>query len=147
MKDQQGHEGNSGTNLAQKLTSILEDGHVIVRPTRDGLGNSISDKTVLSQLSNAPSDKPFDVRNIHQQMELSAMECESVIGALEQMGVEGTVCTITYSGDEGDGVAYILTRLETDVTALMESREDDLRPLWGTDMQGHVWVAVQHFFM
>ena len=147
MKDQQGHEGNSGTNLAQKLTSILEDGHVIVRPTRDGLGNSISDKTVLSQLSNAPADKPFDVRNIHQQMELSAMECESVIGALEQMGVEGTVCTITYSGDEGDGVAYILTRLETDVTALMESREDDLRPLWGTDMQGHVWVAVQHFFM
>jgi hypothetical protein len=103
MKDQQVHEANSGTNLDQKLTSILEDGHIIVRPTRDGLGNATSERTVLSQLHNAPPDKQFDVRNLHQQMGLPAAECESVIGVLEQLGVEGTVCTITYSGDEGDG--------------------------------------------
>jgi hypothetical protein len=146
MKDQQVHEDNSGTNLDQKLTSILEDGHIIVRPTRDGLGNEISERTVLSQLHNAPPDKQFDVRNLHQQMGLPAAECERVIGVLEQLGVEGTVCTITYSGDEGDGVAYILTRLETDISALMESHENELRPLWGKDMQEYVWVAVQHFF-
>ncbi len=146
MKDQQVHEDNSGTNLDQKLTSILEDGHIIVRPTRDGLGNAISERTVLSQLHNAPVDKPFDVRNLHQQMGLPSTECESVIGVLEQLGVEGTVCTITYSGDEGDGVAYILTRLETDISALMESHENELRPLWGKDMQEYVWVTVQHFF-
>ena len=146
MKDQQVHEGNSETNLDQKLIHILEDGHIIVRPTRDGLGNAISERTVLSQLHNAPADKPFDVRNLHQQMGLPAAECESVIGTLERLGVEGTVCTITYSGDEGDGVAYILTRLETDISALMESREDELRPLWGKDMQEYVWVTVQHFF-
>lgn len=146
MKDQKILEGNSGTNLDQKLRSILEDGHIIVRPTRDGLGNAISERTVLSQLHNAPADKPFDVRNLHQQMGLPAEECESVIGALEQLGVDGTVCTISYSGDEGDGVAYILTRLETDISALMESREVELRPLWGKDMQEYVWVTVQHFF-
>jgi hypothetical protein len=146
MKDQKVHEGNSGTNLDQKLSSILEDGHIIVRPTRDGLGNKISERTVLSQLHNAPADKLFDVRNLHQQMDLPAEECESVIGTLEQLRVDGTVCTIIYSGDEGDGVTYILTRLETDISALMESREVELRPLWGKDMQEYVWVTVHHFF-
>ena len=36
---------------------ILEDYHIIVRPTRDSIGNMISDKTVLSQLHSAPVDK------------------------------------------------------------------------------------------
>ncbi len=79
-------------------------------------------------------------------MGLPAAECENVIGALEQLVVEWTVCTITYSGDEGNGVAYILTCLEVDITTLMESHENELASLWGKDMEGYVWVTVQHFF-
>ena len=118
MQDQSVSEGNTETNLDQKITGMLEDYHIIVRTTRDSIGHMVSDKTVVSQLRSAPADKPFDVWNLHQQMGMSATECEHVIGLLEQMGFAGTVCTITYSGDEVDGVSYIWTRLETDSSNL-----------------------------
>ena len=48
VQDQHVHENDPGTHLERKLISILEDGHIMVRPTRDSLGNAISEKTALA---------------------------------------------------------------------------------------------------
>jgi hypothetical protein len=94
VQDQHVHENHSGSDLEQKIISILGDGHIIVRPTRDSLGNAVSEKTTLAQVHDVPADMPFDVRNLHQQLGLPAGECESVIGVLEKNWVWMEWCAL-----------------------------------------------------